>query len=438
MCRVFDPQLNEDETMRRSLNCLALLVGALLHLTVWAGPLPEARPEDVGMSSARLSNLAQTFQRAVEAKDLAGAAFMVARDGKLVYQGTVGMQDIARGTPMRTDSIFRIYSMTKPIVSVAAMILVEEGRLGLHEPVATYIPEFKEMRVAIEGFDATTGAQTFYTVPAKRAMTVQDLLRHTSGLTYGVFLPKTSQLGNLYREAKPFSAPTIEVFAQILAKLPLRYEPGSTWEYSHSTDILGRVVEVASGQPINVFVEQRILKPLKMTDSDWYVPAAKVDRFAQPIPGTEKNWFPELLLDFTKPATLFAGGHGMVATPGDYLRFAQMLANGGTLDGARILGPRTVAYMASDHVIGAGISKGGGYLPGPGYGFGLGFGVRTAVGQSEWMGTPGEFYWGGYAGTAFFIDPKERLVAVMMSQAPEKRQHYRNLFRATVYQAVTE
>jgi CubicO group peptidase (beta-lactamase class C family) len=165
------------------------------------------------------------------------------------------------------------------------------------------------------------------------------------------------------------------------------------------------------------------------------VPAGKLDRFAQPIPGTEKNWAPEVLLDFTKPATFFAGGHGMVSTAADYLRFCQMLANGGELDGVRILGPRTVAYMASDHVIGNGIARGT-FLPGPGYGFGLGFGVRMAVGQSEWMGTPGEFYWGGYAGTAFFIDPKERLVSVMMSQAPEKRQHYRNLYRATVYQAV--
>jgi CubicO group peptidase (beta-lactamase class C family) len=424
--------------MRRTLTCLALLLGALIHLAAWAGALPEAKPEDAGMSSERLNRLAQTLQRGVDSKDLPGAVFMVARDGKLVYQGTVGMQDVAKAAPMRLDSIFRIYSMTKPIVSVAAMILVEEGRLGLHEPVAAYLPEFKEMRVAIEGVDAATGAQTFYTVPAKRAMTVQDLLRHTSGLTYGVFMPKTSQLGNLYREAKPFSATTLAEFSRIIARLPLRYEPGSTWEYGHSTDILGRVVEVASGQPLDVFVDQRILKPLKMMDTGWHVPADKVDRFAQPIPGNEKNWFPELLFDFTKPATFFAGGHGMVSTAADYLRFVQMLVNGGVLEGARILGPRTVAYMASDHVIGAGIARGGSYLPVPGYGFGLGFGVRTATGQSDWMGTPGEYYWGGYAGTAFFIDPKERLVSVMMSQAPEKRQHYRNLYRATVYQSITD
>jgi CubicO group peptidase (beta-lactamase class C family) len=423
--------------MSRPLASLALLLCTLFHALAWAGPLPEARPEDEGLSSERLARLEQTMQRAVDAKDLAGAVFMVARNGKLVYQGAVGIQDVAKNMPMRLDSIFRIYSMTKPIVSVAAMILVEEGRLGIHEPISTYLPEFKDMQVAVESTDAS-GAPSLSTVPAKRAITVQDLLRHTSGITYGVFLPKTSPLGTLYREAKPFSAATLAEFSTTIAKLPLRYEPGTTWEYGHSTDILGRVVEVAAGQPLDRFVAERILTPLKMVDTGWHVPPGKLARFAQPIPGTEKNWLPEVLLDFSKPATFFAGGHGMVSTAGDYLRFAQMLANGGELDGVRILGPRTVAYMASDHTLGAGIGKGSNYLPGPGYGFGLGFGVRDAVGVSNWMGTPGEYFWGGYAGTAFLIDPKERLVPVFMSQAPEKRQHYRNLFRATVYQALTD
>ena len=376
--------------------------------------------------------------RYTDADEVAGAATLVWKDGKVVQTCASGWRDREALDPLERDAIFRIASMTKPVTTLAALMLVEEGKLRLDDPITRWLPEFKDMRVAVETFDPNTGAQTFYTVPAKRPMTVQDLLRHTSGLTYGVFLPKTSQLGNLYREAKPFSATTLDEFSRIIARLPLRFEPGSTWEYSHSTDILGRVVEVASQQPLDVFVEERILKPLKMVDTAWYVPAEKVGRFAQPIPGNEKSWFPELLIDFTRPATLFAGGHGMVSTAADYLRFSQMLANGGQLDGVRILGPRTVAYMASDHVIGAGIAKGPAYLPGPGYGFGLGFGVRTAMGQSEWMGTPGEFYWGGYAGTAFFIDPKERLVAVMMSQAPEKRQHYRNAFRANVYQAINE
>jgi CubicO group peptidase (beta-lactamase class C family) len=318
------------------------------------------------------------------------------------------------------------------------MILVEEGRLGLHEPVSKYIPEFKDMKVAVESFDPATGAASFYTVPAKRQMTVQDLLRHTSGLTYGVFLPKQFHLQKLYAEAKLFEQPTLDAMCKALAKLPLRYEPGTTWEYGHSTDVLGRVVEVASGQPLDVFIAERILQPLRMVDTGWYVPADKVKRLAQPLPGTEKNWFPESLIDFTKPATLFAGGHGMLTTAGDYLRFSQMLANGGELDGVRILGSRTVQFMASDHVLGAGIARGGSYLPGPGYGFGLGFAVRNATGLSEWMGSPGEYFWGGYAGTYFFIDPKEELVPVMMFQGPEKRQHYRVLFRSLVYQALVD
>jgi CubicO group peptidase (beta-lactamase class C family) len=267
---------------------------------------------------------------------------------------------------------------------------------------------------------------------------VQDLLRHTSGLTYGVFLPKQYQLQKLYAEAKLFEQPNLDAFCKAIAKLPLRYEPGTTWEYGHSTDVLGRVVEVAAGQALDAFVAERVLQPLKMGDTAWYVAPEKVKRFAQPAPGTEKNWFPETLIDFTKPATLFAGGHGLVTTAGDYLRFSQMLANGGELEGVRILGPRTVQYMAADHVLGAGIARGSAYLPGHGYGFGLGFAVRNASGLSEWMGSPGEYFWGGYAGTYFFIDPQEQLVPVMMFQAPEKRQHYRMLFRSLVYQALVD
>jgi CubicO group peptidase (beta-lactamase class C family) len=405
-------------------------------LAAQAAPLPEAKPEDAGMSAQRLERVTDVMKRAVEAGDIAGAVVMIARKGKLVYQRSFGQQDKARNILMAPDSIFRAYSMTKPIVSVAAMILVEEGRLGLHEPISTYLPEFKNMTVAVETFSAT-GAGSFHTVPAKRQITVQDLMRHTSGLTYGVFLPKSTQLRKLYDEANLWSQPNLDAFCKALARLPLRYEPGTTWEYGYSTDVLGRVVEVVSGQPLNVFVAERILKPLKMVDTDWYVPPEKMNRFAQPLPGTEKNWLPETILDYSKPPAVFAGGHGMVTTAGDYLRFSQMLVNGGELEGARILGPRTVRYMASDHVLGSGIARGN-FLPGWGYGFGLGFGVRLEAGQSDWMGTPGEFFWGGYAGTYFFVDPKEQLVPVMMFQAPEKRQHYRNLFRDVVYQAILD
>jgi CubicO group peptidase (beta-lactamase class C family) len=242
----------------------------------------------------------------------------------------------------------------------------------------------------------------------------------------------------VYREARPFSASSLEEFSKTLAKLPLRYEPGTVWEYGHSTDILGRVVEVASGRPLDAFIAERILKPLKMNDTDWHVPADKVQRLAQPMPGREKDWLPELMIDVTRPAAFFAGGHGLVSTPGDYLRFAQMLANGGELDGVRLLGPRTIAYMASDHVLTAGIGKGANWLPGNGYGFGLGFGVRREQGASEWNGSIGDFFWGGYAGTYFWIDRKEDLVPVFMMQEVARRNHYRVLLRDVVYQSIVE
>ena len=412
-------------------------VAALLFAgALRAAPLPEAKPEDVGMSSARLDRLTTAFTKAVEAGDMPGAVLMVARNGKLVYQRSIGMQDQSKGTPMALDSIFRIYSMTKPIVSVAAMILVEEGKLSLDEPISKYIPEFKDMTVGVETFNAAMGTSSFYTVPAKRQITVQDLLRHTSGLTYGVFTPKT-QIGKLYNEANLWQQKTIEDFCKALAKVPLRNEPGTVWEYSHSTDVLGRVVEVASGRPLDQFLSERILKPLKMEDTAWDVPPEKQGRIAEPKAGGDKDWDPTIMLDPRKKATLFAGGHGMVSTAGDYLRFAQMLVEGGQLDGVRILSRTTVAYMASNHITPE-ISKGPNWLPGPGYGFGLGFGVRLETGMSEWMGTKGEFYWGGYAGTAFFVDQKEQLVPVLMMQAPGKRAHIRVIFRDLVYQSIAD
>jgi len=404
--------------------------------SVCAGPLPEAKPEDVGVSSKRLERITQAMQQLVDKGELAGMVVLVARKGKLVYQRSFGMQDKASRIPMSVDSIFRVYSMTKPIVSVGAMILVEEGKLSLEEPVSKYLPEFKDMQVGVESFDPASGSQLFYTVPAKRQITVQDLLRHTSGFTYGTS-PKT-QVQKLYAQAGIFSQKwTLDSFCKALAKLPLQYEPGTVWEYGHSTDVLGRVVEVASGQPLDQFLAERIFKPLKMVDTAFEVPPAKQHRLAQPQVDPQTGKVAELL-DLTQPATLFAGGHGLASTPSDYLRFAQMLANGGELEGVRVLGPKTIVFMSSDHVLGAGIERGTNWLPGNGYGFGLGFAVRRETGESTWPGTIGEFFWGGYAGTAFWVDPKEGLVPVYMSQEPNRRQHYRNMFRDLVYQSLVE
>ncbi|MCU0868425.1 MAG: beta-lactamase family protein [Burkholderiales bacterium] len=419
---------------------VAWLLAGWMTLAAVAAPLPEASPESVGLSTARLAAVDATVQRWLDRKEIPGAVVMVARHGKLAWARHYGAQDVATGVPMRDDALFRWYSMTKPIVSVAAMQMVEEGRLGLHEPVAKYLPEFKDMRVAVEGWDAATLAQTFTTVPAKRAITVADLLRHTSGLTYGVFAPFT-QVKKLYGEAglqivRQYDG-TLADYVQRLAKIPLVFEPGTRWEYGHSTDVLGRVLEVADGRPLDVLLAARIFEPLKMHDTAFGLKRPEdMARVVQPRPDAYTGQVPELI-DLSKPSTLFAGGHGLVGTAGDYLRFAQMLVNGGTLDGVRILSRRTVAWMASNHLH-AGIALDAGYLPGPGYGFGLGFAVRKEAGIADWHGSPGDYYWGGYGGTAFWVDPKEDLVAVFMTQEPLRRQHYRNLMRNTIYGAVVD
>ena len=410
----------------------AVLIQAAI---VRAAPLPEASPEEVGMSSERLGRLDAAMQKAVDSGELPGAVVLIARDGQLVYAKSFGWQDRAKQIPMRNDSIFRLYSMTKPVVSVATMMLVEEGKLGLQEPVSKYIPEFKEMKVGVESIDAD-GKPSLKLVDAKRQITVQDLLRHTSGLTYGV-LGAPNAVKKMYNDAGIFSQKWVLAdFVKALAKLPLQFQPGTTWEYSHSTDVLGRVVEVASGQMLDVFLAERIFEPLKMADTAFQVPPEKQDRIAQPMPDVYTGKTPELI-DVTKPATFFAGGHGLVSTAGDYLRFAQMLANGGELEGARILGPRTVEYMSSNHV-NPQIDKGPTYLPGPGYGFGLGFATRIDRGQSEWPGSPGDYYWAGYAGTYFWIDPEEQLVPVLMTQEPLRRQTYRVQLRNLVYQSIVK
>lgn len=420
--------------MRRFRFAIAL-IALQLSAVLAAAPLPDTSPETVGVSSQRLERLSAAMQTAVDNGELPGVVVMLARDGKLFYSKTFGWQDKAAGVPMREDSIFRIYSMTKPIVSTAAMMLVEEGRLGLHEPIAKYIPEFAQMQVGVDGSDAN-GNPTFTQVPAKRQITVQDLLRHTSGLTYGAFSQRTG-VQKAYREAGIWSQKWVLAdFARALAKLPLQFEPGTTWEYSHSTDILGRVVEVASGQPLDRFLSDRIFVPLGMRDTAFDVPRAKHARIAEPIPDKYTGNTPQLI-DVREKATFFAGGHGLTSTAGDYLRFVQMLLNGGVLDDTRLLGPRIVQYMSSNH-LNDGISRGNSYIPGAGYGFGLGFATRLENGQSEWPGSTGEFFWAGYAGTYFWIDPQENLVAVLMSQEPVRRQHYRVLLRDLVYQAIID
>ena len=394
------------------------LVSLLLSALLLAGCAGIGGPQGRGIDAGRLQRLEAAVQKDVAAGRIPGAVMAVARDGKLLMHKAVGQQDAAKGTAMRTDSIFRIYSMTKPIVSVAVMMLVEEGRLQLSDPVSQHVPDLKGLRVGVEK------AGALEIVPATREPTIQDLLRHTSGLTYGVF--GKSLVKDLYtKNGIDATDHDNAQFVKKLATVPLMYQPGTTWEYGRSTDVLGHVVERVSGQPLDRFLEERIFRPLGMNDTAFHVPPEKHARLAEPFAAD-----PRVLEVRAKPKYL-AGGQGLVSTSSDYLRFAQMLLNGGELDGARIVAKKTVDYMTSDHL---GAIRG----PAAGYGFGLGFAVRLADGEASTPGTAGDYNWAGLGGTYFWVDPKERLVAVWMMQSTPQRNYYRGLYRNLVYGALTQ
>ena len=416
---------------------LAVLTTLLAALPAGATGLPTATPEEVGLSSARLARITDTLKADVERGRIPGAVVVVARKGRVAYAQAIGFRDKPAGSPMTVDSIFRIASMTKPMVSVAAMMLYEDGRLFVADPVSKYIPAMAKMPVGVERVDPMTGKSVLALVPADREMTIQDLLRHTSGLTYG------NRGTTLIHQAYPTSSSaasrevTSEEFIARLSKAPLLFSPGTKWEYSFSSDVLGRVVEVVSGQSLGQFLAERLWSPLKMSDTGFSVPSAKQGRLAQAFatdPDTGKS---VTVPDVTVPAKFECGGGCAVATAGDYVRFAQMMLNRGSLDGTRILGRKTVEYMTSDHL--GSIGGAGDYLPGPGYGFGLGFAVRRETGVASLTGTEGDYNWGGAYGTAFWIDPKEELVVVSMTQAPGAiRTYYRQLLKTFVLQAITD
>ena len=403
--------------------------------TSHSNPLPAAQPESVGVSSERLKRITQAFENRIEAKSLPGVVIRVARQGKLVYSNAIGWQDIESNIPMSQDSIFRIYSMTKPIVSVAAMTLVESGMLSLSDPVSKYLPLFEEVQVGIEMVNSD-GIALLQTKKARKQITIQDLMRHTSGLTYGPFGKKTL-VKEKYLAANLSSLDwTLEDYVNTLAGLPLAYEPGSTWDYGRSTDVLGRVIEVISGMTLDRYLSKTIFTPLGMRDTSFGVPESKHHRVAENMTDIATGEKIELI-DVKKPMTLFAGGHGLSSTADDYIRFCQMMLNGGELDGIRILSPKIVLFMSTNH-INENISKGRLYLPGPGYGFGLGFATRLEDGQSVWPGSVGEYFWAGYGGTYFWIDPAEELVVSFMSQDPYRRNEHRVLLRNLVYQSIID
>ncbi|HEY3846897.1 MAG TPA: serine hydrolase domain-containing protein [Acetobacteraceae bacterium] len=391
-------------------------------------PLPAAKPEDVGLSTPALTRLARALEDCVARGHVPGAVALIARHGKVAFHQAFGARDPAGGAPMPLDAIFRIYSMTKAIVSVAAMMLGEEGRLLLSDPIAKYLPEFAEPRVAV--FSGDTMGYT----DADRAITVQDLLRHTSGLTYE--FRGDTPLHKAYAEARVARLrQTNAEQVTTLARLPLLHQPATCWEYSRSTDVLGRLVEVLSGQTLGSFLAERILQPLGMADAGFSVPAQHQDRLAEAFSRDPESGADVALLDVKRPAIFESGGGGMVATATDYARFLQMLLNGGVFGHTRLLGRKTIELMTADHLGKIAVSPEG--LQ-PGHGFGLGFAVRLAAGLAPFPGSVGSYYWGGAAGTTFWVDPAERLTAVLMIQAPGQREHYRVLFRDLVYAAVTD
>lgn len=416
---------------------LAALLSLALAGTAMAQGLPIARPDEVGLSPQRLSRIGDWLRAEVAAKRVPGAVVMVMRGGKLAYVETVGQRDPASAAPMKTDDLFRIYSMTKPIVSVAAMMLVEEGKLLLEAPVARYIPAFANVKVGVEKTDAQ-GQKSLDLVAPRRPMTVQDLMRHTSGLTYGFFgeglVKKAYQEANISASGGVSNAE----FAERIAKMPLAFQPGSTWDYSNATDVLGRVIEVASGQSLYQHLKARLFDPLGMVDTSFYVPEpARQARIAEPLPDDRSIGVNAPVFDPRQVMAMESGGGGLISTAPDYARFLQMLRNGGQLDGKRFLSPATLAYMTTDHLNPA-VVKTPLYLPGPGYGFGLGFAVRTAAGEAAYPASPGEYYWGGAGGTYMWVDPAQDLTVVFMMQSPKQRVPYRSLLRNMVYGAITD
>jgi len=397
-------------------------------------------PASVGMSADRLSRITAAFEKEIAAKRLPGVVMMVSRKGQLVYSAALGLRDPRGADPMRADAIFRIYSMTKPLVSVAAMLLVEDGSLLLIDPVSKWLSPFKDVKVAIASGE----------VPAERAMTVQDLLRHTAGLPYGE-LTQNSALKEALAKAGLFKPGVIEFDARDmtpeeqvdrLSKIPLLYHPGTVWEYSLASDVLGRVVEVVSGKRLGEFMNERIFKPLGMNDTAFWVRDPDKGRLAEAFEKDALTGTPINLIDVSKQPANDSGGAGAVSTAGDYLRFAQMLANGGVLDGQRIISRTTLKLMTSDHLgsrVALAPTPGGMVLGASTYTFGLGFAVRPSDGIAPFPGSAGDFNWGGYAGTFFWVDPKEELAATLMVQsAGTLRLYHRLLYRQLVYQAIAD
>ena len=406
-----------------------------LPVILIAYELPTATPESVGLSAEKLKDAQAALQKLVDEKQIAGGVFAVTRRGKVVQFETCGMMDIEAGKPMKRDTIFRFYSMSKPITSVAAMILYEQGKIKLDDPVSKYIPEFKGLKVA-----ADADAEEITEVPARREMSVRDLMRHTSGLTYGIF--GNTAVDKLYRKSIQLGGgkTTLTDMAKKLSSIPLLYQPGTKWHYGVSTDVLGRVVEVASGQSLDKFFAERIFEPLGMVDTGFYVPQDKIDRFAtnygpNPQGGLQPIDIPKTSR-YTEMPTFFSGGGGLVSTASDYMRLCLMLLNKGEFEGRRLLKAETVEMMTKNQLPEIAYPIGTGDRAG--VGFGLGFSVRVENANGESSSRVGEYGWGGMASTHFWISPKDEIAVVVLTQYIPYSGRAENALKPIIYEAITD
>ena len=410
---------------------------SLIPPLLTAGEIPTATPESVGVSSERLKRVTEMGQSMVDAGQIAGIITQVARHGKIIHTDVIGARGIDDPRPLEIDALFRIYSMTKPVTAVAAMMLYEEGKFHLRDPVSKFVPELKDLKVLKDG----------RYVPTETEMTMHHLLTHTAGLSYG--FTDDHPVDIAYREADLWQSTDLDELAERLGKLPLIFEPGQRWHYGVAVDVTGMVVERLSGLSFDEFLRTRIFEPLDMPDTFFSVPEEKRDRFlpnhiwdyeANVISAEYPEWEPGYF-----DATLFSGGGGLVSTARDYMRFSEMLRNGGELDGVRILSPKTIDYMRQDHSMATSseMREGDDVVirlmdEAPGLGFGLGFGVVTDAARSQVMRSESEYYWGGAAGTDFWIDPVEEIVVVAMIQLMSSPWPMREDLRVAVNQAIEE
>jgi len=394
--------------------------------------LPFSKPESVGMCPVRTAKIKSVFQEEVNLERLPGAVFMVARHGQVALFDSVGVRDPKLPSPIQLDDIFRIYSMTKPLVSVAAMILMEQGKLILSDSVSKYLPEFSNQLVS----NVVDGQEVIQAV--KRKSTIQDLLLHTSGIPYEY--TGSHPVQKIYNQIR-IGARTRSSgeLSQAIAEIPLMYEPGTVWEYGRSTDVLGRVIEVISGQKLSEFLKNSIFVPLGMTDTSFVVPAKDHHRIVQPFERDPEGGLQMKIHDVREIVAMESGGGGLVSTAPDYAHFLQFMLNRGELNGCRLLGPHTVDFMTCDHLVDIPVqTKACRDLLPLGHGFGLGFAVRIKKGVAAVPTSVGAYFWSGLAGTTFFVDPAQDMFAILMLQAPNQREYYRQLFRNLVYSSMLE